>query len=95
MLATIGENNERRLQVFGVAPGLLFCVIRIQVFALSFKHAEHAGKFIFQKVIDPAGRSVELKLNLLWIKQIPATEFQGSIYKNARKCFVLALGHII
>jgi hypothetical protein len=72
MLAAVGEDDERRLQVLRIAPSLLLGVIGIKVFALGLEHGQNAPKAIFQEVVGSPARCVELKLYLLRIEQIPA-----------------------
>ena len=43
VLAPVRKNNERGFQIFGVAARLLFCIVRVEILALSFKNAQHAA----------------------------------------------------
>ena len=56
MLAAVGENDEWRLQVFGVAARLLLRVVGIEVFALCFEHAQHTAEFVFEQIVSAPGR---------------------------------------
>ena len=77
MLAAVGENDERCLEIFGVATGLLLRVVGVEVFALRFEHAEHPAETVFEQVVGSPVRRMQLKLDLLGIQQIPPAELQA------------------
>ncbi len=79
MLTAVGENDERSFEVLGVATGLFLGIIRVEAFALCFEHTQHATKAVFEQVVRPTVRRMQLKLDLLGVQQIPPTELQGFI----------------
>ena len=74
MLASVRENGERRFEIFGVSPRLLFCVVGVVVFALRFEHAQHAPQAIFEKIVRPPAPCMQFELDLLGLQQIPPAE---------------------
>ena len=50
---------------------------------LRFEHAQHAAEGVFQQVVGPTVGCVEFKLDLLWIEQIPAAEFERLVDEDA------------
>jgi hypothetical protein len=94
MLAPVRENDEWRIQVFRVSARLLFCIVRIEVFALRFQNTDDLPEFPLQEVVGSPVGGVGLELNVSTAKQIPAAIFQRFINQNTRKCFVLAVSHI-
>ena len=76
MLASVGENDERRLQIFGVTTSLFFRVVGVEIFALRFENAQSASEPVLQKVVGSPCATVQFKLDLLWIEQIPPAEFE-------------------
>ena len=58
MLAPVGEDDERRLQVLGVAAGLLLGIVGVKVFTLGFQDAKHSAEAVFKQVVGPAVRGV-------------------------------------
>ncbi len=76
MLTSVGENNKRCPQVLRIASGLFFSVVWVAVLTLGLEHAQHPPKAVFEKIIHSPVRGMELKLNLLRIKQVPSAVFQ-------------------
>ena len=90
MLPTVGQNDERGLEILGVTASLFFGVVGIEVLALGLKHAQDASYTVFEQIVCPSGRRVQLELALLRIQQVPAAVSEGLVNQLRRKCLWLA-----
>ena len=79
-----------RFQVFGVAARLLLGVVGVEVFALRFEHAQHAAEAVLEQIVRAAVPRMQLELDLLRVKQIPAAELQRLVDQDAGEGFRLA-----
>src|SRR5207249_4064629 len=70
---------KRSAKVLCVAPRLFLSVIRIKVLALGFEDAQNAAQSVLKQIVDPAGRGVQLQLNLLRVQQVPTTRSEGFV----------------
>ena len=92
MLAAIGQDDERGLEIFRIAACLLLRVVGIEVFALGFQHAEDAAQPVLEQIVAAAAGGVQLELDLLGVEQIPAAGFERLVDEDSGECFVLT-GH--
>lgn len=73
VVGAIGEEDERRLQVLGVAARLL--LRRGPCSRVLLPNANDAAELIPQKVISTSARCFVLVLDLLQVLQVPFTRF--------------------
>jgi hypothetical protein len=85
MLPTVRQDDERRLHILCVAPGLLFGIVWVDVFALRFDDAQHSTVRVLQEIVSASTTRVQFKLNLLGVQWIPIAELKRLINERHAK----------
>jgi hypothetical protein len=93
VLAAVGEDDQRRLEVLGVPAPLLFRVVRVAVFPLRFQHAQDPPEPVLQEIVGSPAEGVILELHLLRVEEVPPVLFQRLVDQDAGKGFILRRWH--
>ena len=87
MLRPVRQDDERRFQILRIAARLLLGIVRIEIGALRFQHAQHPPDLIHQHIVGALAAGMHLKPHLVRIEQIPAAGFQGFVNEDAGEGF--------